>query len=84
MRNYTFMYFVVAMMTFFFGLFLLIAGKFEFVALFWAVSIIFSITFLFVRIFEVLMKLEENNKLSEKEIMKIFDEHFIRKKKKRR
>jgi len=81
--NYTKAYLVVAIFGFMLGIVSLVLGRVEFVAPSWAIAIIFFVIFLFMRIFEMIVG-DEREIPTEDDIMRIFDEHFIRKRKKRR
>jgi len=80
--KYTRAYLSVAIFGFMLGIVSLVLGRVEFVASSWAIAIIFFVIFLFMRIFEMIVGYERKIP-TEEDIMRVFDEHFIRKRKKR-
>ena len=81
--NYTKAYLVIAIFGFMLGIVSLVLGRIVFVAPSWAIAIIFFVIFLFMRIFELIVG-DEREIPTEDDIMRIFDEHFIRKRKKKK
>jgi len=74
---------VIAIFGFMLGIVSLVLGRIVFVAPSWAIAIIFFVIFLFMRIFELIVG-DEREIPTEDDIMRIFDEHFIRKRKKKK
>ena len=74
---------MIAIFGFMLGIVSLVLGRIVFVAPSWAIAIIFFVIFLFMRIFELIVG-DEREIPTEDDIMRIFDEHFIRKRKKKK